>query len=50
MLSSVRYGEEVSMLTGLPVVMTTIEEDLYDTLKDRVENLFPLKLQKRPAD
>ncbi|MBP5225722.1 MAG: hypothetical protein J6Z38_09135 [Lachnospiraceae bacterium] len=49
-LSSVRYGKEVSMLTGLPVVMTTVEESLYGALKDRIEDLFPLKLQKRPVD
>ena len=49
-LSSQKYAEEVSALTGLPIVLTTVEEGLYEGLKGRIENLFPLKLQKRPVD
>ena len=45
-LSSVPYAEEVSALTGLPVVMTAVEESLYETLRGKIGNLFPLKLQK----
>lgn len=44
-LSSLSYAEEVSRLTGLPVRLTSIDEQLYPALKERVENLFPMKLQ-----
>ena len=46
-LSSIKYAEEISRLTGLPVVATTAKRDICDILKGRVENLFPLELQKK---
>ncbi len=49
-LSSVKYANEVSVLSGLPVVLTTVEERLYNNLSGEIENLFALKLQKRPVD
>lgn len=49
-LSSLKFAEETSYLTGLPIKATCVEEKLYDSLKDRIENCFPLKLQKRPID
>lgn len=49
-LSSVKYANEVSALSGLPVVLTTVEERLYNSLSGEIENLFALKLQKRPVD
>jgi len=48
-LASLPYAEEVSRLTGLPVVMTCAEESLVVELADKVNNLFPLHLQKRPV-
>lgn len=45
-LSSVHYAEEISERTGLPIKMTCVKESLYQSLKGRVENLFPLSLQK----
>ena len=47
-LSSVSYAEEVSEKSGLPVVLTTVKESLYDELKDRISPLLALKLQKKP--
>ena len=44
-LSSMGYADEICTLTGLPLRMTTVHERLYPTLKDRIDNLFPLKLQ-----
>ena len=44
-LSSLSYAEEVSALTGLPVVMTTVKDTLYPALRERIPNLFPLRLQ-----
>jgi len=46
-LSSVAYAEEVSRLSGLPIKMTAVREDLLPALKDKIENLFPLKLQQK---
>nr|WP_316624448.1 hypothetical protein [uncultured Ruminococcus sp.] len=47
-LGSISYAEEVSKLSGLPVVLATVEESLYDELKDEISPLFSLKLQKKP--
>ena len=49
-LDSLDYAKEVSALCGLDVVCTSVEERLYDGLKGKIENLFPMKLQKRPVD
>ena len=49
-LASVQYADEVSKASGLPVVMTTVKEDLYNELSGKIENLFPMKLQARPID
>ena len=46
-LSSVAYAQEVSDLTGLPVVMTTVRESLYYALEGKIDDLFPLTLQKK---
>ncbi len=44
-ISSIAYANEVSSLTELPVVMTTVREDIAGGLEGKVPNLFPLKLQ-----
>ena len=49
-INSKKYAEEVSLISGLPIVMTSVEERLYEELKGKVENLFPMHLQKRPVD
>ena len=46
-LSSVAYAQEVSDLTGLPVVMTTVRQSLYSALEGKIDDLFPLTLQKK---
>lgn len=46
-LASMRYAEEVSAMSGLPVVMTAADERLQKELQDKIPNLFPLKLQKK---
>lgn len=46
-LNSVGSTEELSELTGLPVKMTTVTEKLVNNLNGKVENLFPLTLQKK---
>ncbi|MBR2715762.1 MAG: hypothetical protein IKB73_06140 [Ruminococcus sp.] len=48
-LSSVSYANEVSKLSDLPIVCTTVEEKLYNDLCDKIEDLLPLSLQARPV-
>jgi hypothetical protein len=46
-LSSVEETERLSQLTGLPVVMTAVTDNLVNNLNGKIENLFPLTLQKK---
>ena len=46
-LNSVEYASEVSRITGLPGKMTSVQQSLYDELKDKIDNVFPLKLQHK---
>lgn len=41
-LKGVKFAEEFSLATGLPVVANCITSDLYVQLKDRVKNPFPV--------
>ncbi len=43
-LNSVNYANEISYASGLPIRMTTVKEDLYENLKDKVINCTPIKL------
>ena len=45
-LDSLDYAEDVSLKTGLPVVMTCAKETICSEL-GQVKNLFPLRLQKK---
>lgn len=46
-LDSLEYAQAVSQATGLPVGLTTVREDLYNYLCEKVENLMPLRLQEK---
>lgn len=46
-LGSMQYAEDVSAVTGLPIKFTAVNETLYNSLKGKINNLFPLKLQKK---
>jgi len=48
-LRSVSYAGEIAKKTGLPIFATAVEESLYEELKDKIPNLLPMKLQKRPV-
>ncbi|MBQ7134568.1 MAG: hypothetical protein IJO20_08780 [Ruminococcus sp.] len=48
-LNSVEYAKEVSELSGLPIVYTSVEENIYNDLRDKIDNLLPLSLQARPV-
>ena len=46
-LSTVSMAEELSSLSGLPVSFTSVQKSVYDELKGKIENLFPLTLQEK---
>ncbi len=46
-LSSVGYAEEISEKTGLPVLYTTVSENMYLPLEGKIKNLYKINLQKR---
>ena len=48
-LGSVSYANEVSEKASLPIKMTTVKSDLYDALKDKIENLMPIELYVRQS-
>lgn len=48
-LSSMEYAQEISDLTGLPVVMTSVSEEIAESLRGKADGLFPMHLQKRPV-
>ena len=49
-LKSVGYADEISDLTGLPVVLTTANKAVYDRLQGKIDNLFLLTLQEKLFD
>lgn len=46
-LGSVAYAKEVSEITGLPVLCTSVNQTLYTELEGKIENLLPLRLQEK---
>ncbi len=46
-LNSVEYATSVAKEAGLKVVLTTVERSLFSGLKDKIENLYSLTLQKK---
>ena len=46
-IASVKSAEELSRLSGLPIKMTTVNENLVNAFNDEITNVFPLKLQKK---
>lgn len=46
-LSSIEYANEVSGLTGLPIVCTAVSEKILNEVEGRIPNILPLKLQTK---
>ena len=46
-IASMKSAEELSRLSGLPIKMTTVSENLLDSFNGEIDNIFPLKLQKK---
>ena len=45
-LSSVEFAENLAKALNLPLVFTSVSENLYMELKEKIQNLYPLKMQK----
>lgn len=41
------YAQELSNISKLPVIMTTVNSSLVDDIGDKIPNIFPLELQKK---
>lgn len=46
-LSSVEKAKSFAEFSNLPLYLTTVREELYEVLREKIENLFSLKLQKK---
>lgn len=49
-LATVNRAEELSKISGLPVIFTTSESKVADELKSKIDNVLPLKLQNKYFD
>lgn len=49
-LNSLEFADRLSEITSLPVKATCIEKRLEDELKDKIPNLFSMKLQNKIID
>ncbi len=48
-IKSIGYANEVSQASGLPIVITSVKRELYDELKNKIDNLLPMTLQAKPV-
>ncbi len=48
-IGSVAYAQAISEVSALPIKMTTVKEDLYESVKDKVSDCFPIRLYVRQS-
>lgn len=48
-LNSVEYANEVAELSAIKIKMTAAKRELYDALKDKIENVFPIDIHVRQS-
>lgn len=46
-LDKVNEAKRLSEISGLPLKMTAVKEELFSALADKIDNLFPLRLQRK---
>ena len=46
-LSSTKRADELSQMTNLPILYTTVDNTLYEPLKKHIKNLYPISMQKK---
>ena len=48
-INSMEYAREVERLSGVPLKLTTVRQELESELSDKIDNLMALNLQSRPV-
>ena len=48
-IDSMAYANEMAKASGLKLIATTVDENIFNQLDGKIENLIPMKLQKRPV-
>lgn len=46
-ISSVEFSKQLANTLGLPLIFTSVSEELYGELKDKIQPLYPLTMQKK---
>lgn len=46
-LNSLEFAENLSKELNLPLIFTSVDEKLYEDLKNKIQKLYPLKMQKK---
>lgn len=46
-LSSLDYANEIASFLDVPLKFTSVKQELFESLKGKIENLYPLSLQKK---
>lgn len=46
-LGSVEYAKEIALTMQIPIKFTSVKSDIYEKLKNKIENLYPLELQAK---
>ncbi len=46
-INSKKYAEEISKATNLPIVLTTVDERIYNNIIGKMPNVFSLQLQEK---
>lgn len=43
-LDTLGYAEEIALITGLPIVMTTVKDSIFPSLQGKINNPIPIRL------
>lgn len=46
-ISSMDFANEFCKMVDLPLVFTSVDQKIYENLKDKINNLYPLTMQKK---
>ena len=45
-LGSLEYADAVSKATGLPIVMTSVDKEIFPELEGKISNLYPIEIKR----
>ncbi len=46
-INSLNYANDFCKKVNLPLIFTSVDKNLYENLKDKINNLYPLSMQKK---